>query len=132
MIVPESVDSLERESMTYRFDMKQKTMGALMAVLLVVSLIVPACMTLICLEAPMSGAMDGMSISDCLAAGAAHDGLLATDASALSAMVLVFALFGAAMAVRFTAPLAQVGWVFAPNDTSPPPPLDPRGERLLV
>lgn len=120
--------------MRYRFDMSHKSMAVLLAALLVAALIVPACMTVACIEAPMSGSssMGGMSIADCLGAGVPHDGLLAADASSLAVTILLVTVLGFMLPIRHSASLSRVAWVMAPKAVGPAPPLDPRGERLLV
>ncbi len=120
--------------MSVRFDVMRKFTGALLAALLVIALAVPACMTLVCMDAPMSGddMMGGMSVSECLGAAAAHDGLLASEGSALIAAISFVALLGLILTTAFSAPLTAFGWVLVPIADSPPPPLDPRGVRLLV
>jgi hypothetical protein len=119
----------------YRFDKRHKAMGSLLAALIVVALVVPACMTLACLDTPMSGhgQTGGMKLVDCLATGALHDGLLAAGTSTLGAvMILSAALVGLVLAVSSSVPLVRMGWVLAPVAAGPPPPLNPRGERLLI
>lgn len=118
--------------MTYRFDKPRITMSSLLAALLFVALLVPACMTIAC--AGDSGfshtAMSGMSMADCLGTDVAHTALLAVQSSAPT-WLMTFALLGLAM-VQFIAPPSRVGWSFARIDTGPPPPIEPRGERFLV
>lgn len=121
--------------MSFRFDTTRRFTGALLAALLVVALAVPACMTLVCITSPMSGdgMMGGMSVTECLDAAATHDGLLAASQGSALATVMVFvALLGLVVAGVSSAPLADFGWAPAPITASPPPPMDPRGERLLV
>lgn len=119
--------------MSVRFDTRKIT-GALLAALLVVALAVPACMTLACFAAPMSGGgmMGGMSLLDCLDAAVAHDGLLASQGSALIAAMSLVAVLGLVLTTGFSARLTVVGWVPIASGESPSPPLNPRGVRLLV
>lgn len=124
----------EGESMSVRFDTTRRFTGTLLAALLVVALAIPACMTLACLVAPMSGdgMMGAMTITDCLDAATTHEGLLAREGSALTSAVLFVALLGLVLMTAFSAPLAAVGWAPVSSSDSPPPPLNPRGVRLLV
>ncbi len=120
--------------MSVRFDTTRKITGTLLAALLVVALAVPACMTLACIVAPMSmdGMMGGMSLTECLDAATAHDGLLGSGGSALLAAMTLVALVGLVLTTAFSAPLTATAWVLVPSSDSPSPPLNPRGVRLLV
>lgn len=120
--------------MIHGFDTRRKVMSTLFAVLLAVVVVLPACMTLACIDTQFSGhsSMPGMNLIDCLGSGAVHDGLVSTNASVLSAVLLIAAMVGLALSAPTVAPLVQVGWASAPSITGPPSPLDPRGERLLI
>jgi hypothetical protein len=120
--------------MIRRLDTKRKVMSTLFAVLLAVVVVLPACMTLACIDAQFAGhpSMPGMNLIDCLGAGAVHDGLVSTNATVLAAVLLVEAMIGLALTGPSLAPLVRVGWVSAPGTTGPPSPRDSRGERLLI
>lgn len=121
--------------MSFRFDTTRRFTGALFAALLVFTLAVPACMALACITSPVSGEgmMGGMSITECLGAAAAPDGLLvASPVSVLTIVLMFVALLGRVLANVSSAALIAMGRVLAPASASPPPPMDPRGERLLV
>lgn len=120
--------------MTHGSDTKRKVMSTLFAVLLAVAVVLPACMTLACIDTQLAGhsSMPGMNLIDCLSAGAVHDGLVSTNASVLLAVLLVEAMIGLALTSPSFAPLVRVGWVSAPNIIGPPLPRDSRGERLLI
>lgn len=119
--------------MSFQFHKPRTMMRSLLAALIIVALVVPACMTLACLDAPMSSgkAMGQMSVSDCLTAGAAHDALIATDSFSLIVMA-VLAFVSLLVATQHFAPASRVRWALASDDALPPSPLDPRGERLLI
>lgn len=121
--------------MSLRFDATRRFMGALLAALLLFALAVPACLMLVCMTSPMSGdgLMGGMSVTECVGAAAALEGLPATSqSSARAAVMMLIALIGFMVAGTSAAPLSPDGWVRALVPAAPPPPMSPRGERLLV
>lgn len=120
--------------MRYRFDNAHQVTRSLLAVVLVLALAIPACMTLACADVPMSGhgSMGGMNLADCLGSGLIHDGLLAGGAASIASLLMTVALAAFALTLALVSPLSRMGWVVAATAASPPTPLDPRGERLLI
>lgn len=135
--------------MTVRIDSSHKVMRALLAALIAVALVVPACMSLACLSAavPGMGVMGGtgwmgvdhstdsslLSFGDCIDAATSPGGFVGIRPQVLDALVALVVYLGVAvMGLALLRANTVQAAVLAPAAAIPPTPLDPRGERLLI
>lgn len=129
--------------MTRGIDSAQRMAKAALAALVVLALVIPACMTVACFDMGMSGsgamssgshlgAMGTMVLSDCVSTIVSHGGLAGLEAQVMEALFALVALLGIAIAALRVAAPVPAGWVAIHAAVAPAPPLDPRGERLLI
>lgn len=121
--------------MALRIDNRTATTW-LAIITLIVAIAVPACVMMDCtmLVAPMShpGDLGGTAMADCLGqmlAGPSTLGITPTSISALIvALLALFVFAGTLFSARTEASAYRVTFAEEP----PPPPSDPRGERLRI
>lgn len=116
------------------FDTKASFLKPLLAVMLIVALAIPACMTIQCAAMtgnPHAPAHRG-SLTDCLAT-VTHDGLAGSGGTA--AFTALLALVAAALSLLVTPATAALAVARVPHATShasPPDDLEPLGTRLRI